>query len=160
MEQDDETAVLLLLLRWESWYRDGSISAQHWRQVVNGTGGNLSPLQTAIVYKKSPAVVEYLLRHGADVNYADFYGTKVLHAAVAKGSLEIVQLLLRYGVDVNSQNHWNQTPLHVAAEEMCYPLVEVLLEHGANLDCQDNCGQTAEQILLRKHGCAFDWIHV
>ena len=59
----------------------------------------------------SPAVMEVLLRHGANVHHQDNYGSSGLHYASANGRTESVKLLLESGADPNLQDREGKTPL-------------------------------------------------
>ncbi|XP_072174725.1 E3 ubiquitin-protein ligase MIB2-like [Diadema setosum] len=78
-------------------------------------------LMRAVQYNKYE-VVDYLLRHGANVNEVDGEGNSSLHMAVERGHFQCAHYLLLHGADVNitktggSQiEERGSTPLHYAA---------------------------------------------
>ena len=90
------------------------------------------------------AIVEFLLKHGADVRLAARNAQKVtaLHGAVARRDMEIVRLLLEAGADANARQERGFLPLHDAAANGSAPLVELLLKHGARADAKSDEGKT------------------
>jgi ankyrin repeat protein len=60
------------------------------------------PLHAA-VYNVHPALVDYLLDRGADVNATDNAGWAPLHIAVANGRVELAKRLLQRGADPNAR---------------------------------------------------------
>ena len=59
----------------------------------------------------SPAIMEVLLRHGANVHHQDNYGSSALHYGSANGRTESVKLLLASGASPNLQDREGKTPL-------------------------------------------------
>jgi serine/threonine-protein phosphatase 6 regulatory ankyrin repeat subunit A len=59
----------------------------------------------------SPATVEVLLRHGANVHHQDVQGSSALHYASANARTKSVQLLLQSGANPNLQDNEGKTPL-------------------------------------------------
>ena len=91
------------------------------------------------------ALVEKLLRDGAQVNASDSGGITALHYAAAGGSLEVVQALLSAGADVNARTKEDVTPL-MSAVGSPYSKNEValaLINAGADIDIADSNGETA-----------------
>jgi ankyrin repeat protein len=60
-------------------------------------------------------VIEFL-KHGADVNARDKYGSTPLHWATYYGHVEVVRLLLELGADPTVRNNDGKSPLDVARE--------------------------------------------
>ena len=97
------------------------------RQRAGGT--IVTPLQQACMYPNLP-IVKYLLKHGANVNSANRFGTTPLHEAVAKAcysydaareELSIIQTLLAHSANPALTNNEGKTPLHIVAEEAFLP---------------------------------------
>ena len=79
------------------------------------------------------AVVELLIRAGADVNKVDsIYRFTPLHFASFKGHKEVVELLIGAGADVNKVDSiFGKNPLHDASKEGHKEVVEMLKRAGA-----------------------------
>jgi uncharacterized protein len=90
------------------------------------------------------AIVEFLLKNGADVRTAARNAQKVtaLHGAVARRDVEIARMLLEAGADPNARQERGFVPLHDAAANGNAVLVEVLLKHGARTDAMADDGKT------------------
>jgi ankyrin repeat protein len=100
------------------------------------------------------AIVEFLLKNGADVSLSARNAQKVtaLHAAVARRDLKIAKLLLEVGADPNARQERGFAPLHDAAANGSLPLVELLLKHGAQTDARADDGKTpADMAAERGH---------
>lgn len=105
------------------------------------------------------AVVDLLLKAGANTDSRTLNSSSPLHAASQKGYTTIVDLLLKKNADPNSITNEGITPLHLAAAK--YPvIVDKLLKAGAyqkaaydgimplHVAVQNDCKSTAK--LLRK----------
>jgi ankyrin repeat protein len=106
-----------------------------------------------------PAIVEYLLDSGADVNQSATNALKVapIHAAVSQGDLEIVRLLIARGADVNARQQGGITPLHGAAGAGRNDIVDVLLAHKADpAALSDDCKTPADLAAERGHPATAD----
>ncbi len=130
-----------------------------------------SPLnQTLFHYQpEDEAIVELLLKHGADINEDNSFGQPIFYAAemipkkydrkednrvyyidgydaeVAEGIANIVKMLLEYGsFDVNLKSSYNDSTLLIAATKsgnLC--LVKYLLSMGCDATEKDNANKTA-----------------
>ncbi|MED6306444.1 MAG: ankyrin repeat domain-containing protein, partial [Planctomycetota bacterium] len=77
------------------------------------------------------AIVEALVKKGANVNAKNDCGNTALHGAV-KGRREVVvKLLVEEGAHVNAKKNRGDTPLHMAALFGKKEVAHRLLEHGA-----------------------------
>jgi ankyrin repeat protein len=96
-------------------------------------------------------MLQFLLKHGADVNFQqDDFGTP-LHLAVYHRRPEVARVLLEHKADINSQNNSGTTPLYMLlkhAHESDFgqlsrlesldfdDMFQLLLEHGADVNCR------------------------
>ncbi len=87
--------------------------------------------------------VNYLLAHGAHVDWKDGEGNTLLVNAVRFGFVDVTTVLLDHKADPNQTNlsHW--TPLMYAAWDDSAEIANILIKHGAKLDAVDNDGLTA-----------------
>jgi len=91
------------------------------------------------------AIVDLLLRSGADPEIVDVHGFAPLHIAVGEGRLEVASLLVRDGVDINTPcAAWGGgTCLHLACLYEREALFESLISLGADKSIRDRSGKTA-----------------
>jgi ankyrin repeat protein len=121
------------------------------RRLVNGdralvnafAADGFYPLGLA-AYFGHPAIVEFLLKNGADVKLAARNAQKVtaLHAGASRGGAEIVKLLLEAGADPSAKQERGFVPLHSAAANGNAAVVELLLKHGARAHAKADDGKT------------------
>ena len=84
---------------------------------------------TMAVESKNVALVELLLRHGADVHYATERGNTALHLAAYLETQDIIELLLRYGAEKEVFNERDLTPYGVAFARNRNDLGELIREY-------------------------------
>ncbi|XP_044005941.1 putative ankyrin repeat protein RF_0381 [Aphidius gifuensis] len=104
----------------------------------------LTPLLIAME-KKNDSVIQYLVEHGANVNFFDAPdGVPPLHYAVENKNEKIVNMLLNAGANINLKyGKDNRTVLCSAAQTIGdIEMIKLLLEKGANVNCQDKSGMT------------------
>ncbi|KAK7491166.1 hypothetical protein BaRGS_00017603 [Batillaria attramentaria] len=114
---------------------------------VNTQIDHASILYCAIT-KKQPAIVEFLLDQGANIQLGYFTETP-LHLAAAMGDLCTVSVLLARGAKVNARNHNGCTPLWNAVRGGHLQVIEHLLGQD-NIDVDCPCDDT---FLLRYCEC-------
>ncbi|MCE2542820.1 MAG: ankyrin repeat domain-containing protein [Acidobacteria bacterium] len=88
------------------------------------------------------AVVQELLRGGADVNLSQGDGATALHWAVYWDERDAVQLLLSSGAAIDAANDLGVTPLWLAANNGSAHMVEALLAAGAGANAALPSGET------------------
>uniref|UniRef100_A0A3B3VPW9 Ankyrin repeat and SOCS box containing 2a, tandem duplicate 2 n=1 Tax=Poecilia latipinna TaxID=48699 RepID=A0A3B3VPW9_9TELE len=81
--------------------------------------------------------VEFLLKHGANVNTANKLRETPLFVACENPNEEVVELLLRYGAQVNLSSSQGESPLHEACRLGGPMICRRLLDAGANLKARN-----------------------
>ena len=76
----------------------------------------------AIKDKKNLSIIKEIITRGADVNYANEYGTTALQIACLNGYIEIAKILIDKGADVKQANKDDETILHIAYYNGLTPL--------------------------------------
>jgi beta-lactamase regulating signal transducer with metallopeptidase domain len=80
------------------------------------------------------AMVDELLRLGADVDQPSLRDGNPLIVAAMNGHLDVVQRLVAAGADVNAIVKFDETPLINASREGHLAIVAYLIEHGADVN--------------------------
>jgi len=120
-----------------------SIVAENPKIVNSGNGGTESPLCIAVESDQKD-VAEFLIAHGADVNYNVINIGAPLHIAALHGYKDMAVLLLANGADVNlhtgtytyTYNNGqvkrigDMTPLHMAITHGHMDVADLLRQHG------------------------------
>jgi hypothetical protein len=92
------------------------------------------------------AVMNTLIKYGANVNEKNTSGETPLHLAARFGHAEAAELLLSHGAKMNEQTiYTKQSPLMVAAEMGQKNVIRMLLLRGADRDLKDTFGKTAPE---------------
>lgn len=105
---------------------------------VNISGGGFwTPLHYACDGKEDVALVTTLLRHGAEVDAADFHSRSPLHIASRQGFSRVVHALLKADADPNAGDEDGRTPVHYAASNGRRVVIATLLDFGGKLTAVD-----------------------
>ncbi|MCX7824758.1 MAG: ankyrin repeat domain-containing protein [Verrucomicrobiae bacterium] len=96
----------------------------------------VSGLHIAAIHGQQ-AVVELLLRRGADAGATDRDGLTPLHWAAVAGQTAVVENLLAHGADANAASRGGIRPIHLARMTT---VVNALIKAGAKLDVADHRG--------------------
>ncbi|MET0281884.1 MAG: ankyrin repeat domain-containing protein [Steroidobacteraceae bacterium] len=81
------------------------------------------------------ALIDLLVKHGANPNQANWQGTTPLMIAAASGSAQAVDVLVAHGADVNARESLReQTALMFAANLNRADAIRALIAHGADPD--------------------------
>jgi ankyrin repeat protein len=86
---------------------------------------------------RDTALVERLLRDGADANAANRYGITPLQLAAENGDVAVMRALLAAGADANAVLPEGETVLMTAARTGVAEALALLLEHGAAVDARE-----------------------
>lgn len=98
------------------------------RADVNAVSQNAlknQPLNAATVSDKTD-IAQFLLRKGADVNFAQHEGITPMHAAAHNANEELVLILLASGADRTIKNDKGETALDLAAQKGHMNIVSLL----------------------------------
>lgn len=99
-----------------------------------------SPLQIAVTLNRSDAVIETLMRHGADPCRGD---RPLLHMMAHEGRYGLLEAAHAGGSDIDKQDVDGLTALMLAARTGAGRTVETLLECGADPTLKDKQGNDA-----------------
>ena len=99
------------------------------------------------------AIVDDLVKHGADVNKAGATcGRTPFHVAAMTGNVKLAELLIKLGADVNKVDYEGQTALYKASSRFNRILiVELLIKSGADTDLPNTTGWTPMHIAARRN---------
>jgi len=89
--------------------------------------------RTALHGASKEAVVQVLVKVGANIEAKDNYGWTSLHWASENGHAAVVQTLLQHGADVAATDKRGRTSLHFASMSGHAAVVQTLLQHGADV---------------------------
>ncbi|EAU38907.1 conserved hypothetical protein [Aspergillus terreus NIH2624] len=121
-------------------------------------GSGWTPLMIAASLKNAEgdAIIELLLRKGADVSVKSSSGQNALHFATSKGNLSTVRTLIANKCSARVKDRRGQLPLHRAAAIGSSPIIKVLLEEGKSpVNATDMDGLTAlHHAISEGHGDA------
>ncbi|HEX5106551.1 MAG TPA: ankyrin repeat domain-containing protein [Pirellulaceae bacterium] len=92
------------------------------------------------------AIIEQLVKHGANLHATNADGQSALHFAASEGRLEVVEYLLKQRLSANAKDRLDRTPLHDAMElhrtitfglrgdgSREVAITRTLIEHGADI---------------------------
>ena len=85
-----------------------------------------------------PAILDLLLRRGADPRAKNKAGWTALHAAAYSGNPEITRMLIEHGADADPKNSYEgRTPLIWSAASAKPEVIRLLVERGASVDARE-----------------------
>lgn len=101
------------------------------------------PILILAPYSGDLEKINWLLRHGADVNATDEEGRTLLHDVVSFNyGKEFVEAVLAASPDIDKRDLSGATPIFCVKS---ITTLKLLLENGASLDIRDNSGFTVAQ---------------
>jgi ankyrin repeat protein len=104
---------------------------------VNAPGVDGTPALHWLVRADDLAMVERLIRAGANVKAGNRYGVTPLHLAITNGNAAMVRTLLDAGADPDGSHPTGDTALMTAAREGTPEVVRALLDRGAAVNARD-----------------------
>jgi ankyrin repeat protein len=155
--------VLLLVLTVAALPLEGPRPKAHGPRAVSGLSQPLGLRPLALGLQASPgsdsdgttplhwaahnndlALVQKLVREGADVNAKNDFGATPMSEAALTGNAALIEALLKAGAHVESPNADGQTALMIVARTGNVDAARVLVRHGANVNAVEQWrGQTA-----------------
>ena len=118
----------------------GKLIGEHPEHVI-AMGGPLGTGLHAASRMNRLKVVQFLLRHGADVNAPGWFGWSPLLFASYWGHLEVARWLIEHGADVNAKDEeYHETSLHLAAYRGHFETVRTLFKHDADINARSISG--------------------
>lgn len=112
-----------------------------------------TPLHWAARTVKDPAIIQALVKAGANINArTDLTRGQPLHSAArANTNPAIISALIEAGADINARTSAGGTPLHAAATHYLdsFAMIPALVAHGADLNSKNDAGLTALDLALR-----------
>jgi serine/threonine-protein phosphatase 6 regulatory ankyrin repeat subunit B len=94
-------------------------------------------------YANNVDMVDSILAHGVDANFAAINGDTALINAVEDSCIAAAEELIAKGASVDAQNKKGRTALMVAAMNSNHLMIQTLMDHHAKLDLKDADGKTA-----------------
>lgn len=112
-----------------------------------------TPLHLAVITKQE-AVVEDLLRAGADLSLLDRLGNSVLHLAAKEGHEKILGILLKHkkaALLIDNPNGEGLTAIHIAVLSNSMPCLLLLLAAGVDVNApEQKSGRTALHLAVEQ----------
>jgi ankyrin repeat protein len=87
--------------------------------------------------------IDWLLRHGANIDARTAENVTPILFAVASGKIEAVKILLSYNPDLDYFSGYGESPLIVAVKRNNIAVAELLLRDSANVNLQNKKGFSA-----------------
>ncbi|KAG1705622.1 hypothetical protein DVH05_003325 [Phytophthora capsici] len=108
--------------------------------------------------KRVLAVVELLVRFGADVNKRNHEGYSALHYAGNGDILDVAKYLVDSGAAMDAQDLKGKTPLHHCICEDNLLVANLLVSRGAQIDIVD--GQSVSPLILAIRRCNLNMLQI
>ena len=91
-----------------------------------------------LFFANDSKTVEYLIKHGADINTTDQEGYTPIMQSCYFPDPKLIETFIENGADVNAPTEDGFTPLLVAAGLGDLRTIKCLINHGANIKARDN----------------------
>ena len=108
------------------------------------------PIHMAVKVREL-AIVEYLLKNGADIDSQDGKGQTPLHYAISMKRLEFVKFLALNGADLDLPNDFGVTPIHQASYSGNFDIVKFLVTVGVDTKAKTDSGATPLDFAIYKN---------
>ena len=95
------------------------------------------PLHYAILFKNT-AIVDLLIKNGADVDYSDDNGNNSLHNAVYSGKFEICKIILKHIININAKTNTGENALHISTNHGYNNISDLLIDGGIDINAIDS----------------------
>lgn len=110
---------------------------------IDATDGEGRTVLINAVSENKPAILQWLLDNGANINNQDRVGYTALHFCGQNGFFDIAKYLVDNGANPNLQDIYGNTPLSTAihsarVQPHKFGIVKMLLNHGADPDISNN----------------------
>ncbi len=92
-----------------------------------------TPVMKAI-WKNRIDMVQFLIKHNADINYSNNKGETALLLAAKANYKNILQMLFTHGVNISFPNEKGYTPLMIASKNGWLELTHTLIDAGADIN--------------------------
>jgi ankyrin repeat protein len=148
--RDDESRTPLHLAamcrddeRLDQYCKIVDLLLEHGYSLEDGSSGGRKVIHLA----GNRAMLEHLLKRGADINTPSITGRTPLHQYCGGNDVEFIRFLLDHGANPNAADKDGTMPIHLAVTRdsaEAKTIVEMLLQRGATLDvfAQAQLGQT------------------
>lgn len=102
------------------------------------------------------AVMKALLRHGANPDAFNSFGSTALHMGASNGSADVARIWLDNGASVNlaSKSKSRHTALHYAARSGNIDVINLLLKAGADVNASSSDGTPLQVAVKHKNKAA------
>lgn len=115
------------------------------------TKDGYTPLHRLAYNNTEPAIFEFFLTAGAEVNQKDSEGNTPFLNAASRNELTTVKLLSKDAKDFNATNNEGQTALMLAVHRNSFEVVEFLSENDSNALAKDAKGNTLAYYLIASY---------
>lgn len=96
-------------------------------------------LMNAASYNENSAIVDIILKNGADINVRNSVGaTALMLASLHNKNPDVIDTLIRHGSDVNTRDENGKTALIYACKNDNPDIIRTLIKHGAKTDVRYN----------------------
>ena len=114
------------------------------------------PLLVEAAQRKKDTLAAYLLKRGAQVNFANSRGETAVHFSAQTGNLNLLRVLQKRSAAIDPSDRFKRTPLMQAVFHGHFEAIVHLVKSGANLKAKD-CDGLSVLGHARNGRAACDW---